>query len=90
MKEFDYQAPAEIYARGGRGFTKRAIRFYRFNKAAEAIRFVMEELPGEMLLGTIMEVGEERFIGMEIKRLYGSDDFPLVRTFATSTGMLAT
>lgn len=77
MKSFDYDASAEIYARGGRGFKNRAVRFYRFNNAAEAIRFVMEDLPGEMVLGTIMEVGEERFIGSDIERLYGSDDFPL-------------
>jgi hypothetical protein len=79
MDEFDFQVPAEVYASRGRGTAKRPMTFYRFASAAEAIRFVMEKLPVEMLHGTIMEIGEERFIGNYIKRLYGSDQYPLAR-----------
>jgi hypothetical protein len=79
MDMFNYQVPAEIYASRGRGATKRPMTFYRFENAAEAIRFVMEKLPPEMLLGTTMEIGEERFVGNDIKRLYTSESYPLDR-----------
>ncbi|MBY0226502.1 MAG: hypothetical protein K2Q28_11915 [Hyphomicrobium sp.] len=79
MDTFDYQVPAEVYASRGRGATKRPMTFYRFESAAEAIQFVMEKLPPEMLMGTTMEIGEERFIGNDIKRLYHSPGFPLNR-----------
>jgi hypothetical protein len=79
MDAFNFTAPAEIYASRGRGATKRPMTFYRFNSAAEAIRFVMEQLPPEMLMGTTMEIGEERFIGNDIKKLYHSANFPLNR-----------
>lgn len=74
---FDYLVPAEVYASRGRGTAKRPMTFYRFSSAAEAIRFVMEKLPPEMLRGTIMEIGERRFAGTEIENLYSSPDFPL-------------
>ena len=79
MDTFDYRIPAEVYASRGRGAAKRPMTFYRFGSAAEAIQFVMEKLPVEMLHGTVMEIGEERFIGADIKRLYGSLDYPLER-----------
>jgi hypothetical protein len=82
MDMFDYQVPAEVYASRGRGATKRPITFYRFKSAAEAIQFVMEKLPPEMLMGTTMEIGEERFIGNDIKKLYHSASFPLSRPVA--------
>jgi hypothetical protein len=80
MDLFDYQVPAEVYASRGRGRTQRPVTFYRFTSAAEAIRFVMEKLPAEMLIGTVMEIGEARFLGNDIKRLYGSDEYPLARS----------
>jgi hypothetical protein len=39
----------------------------------------MEKLPAEMLIGTVMEIGEARFLGNDIKRLYDSDQYPLAR-----------
>jgi hypothetical protein len=84
MDDFDFQAPAEIFASRGRGAAKRPVTFHRFDSAAEAIRFVMEKLPADMLIGTVMEIGEERFLGNDIKRLYGSTDYPLVRAEAPS------
>lgn len=83
MDPFDFQAPAEIYVSRGRGAARRPMTFYRFANAAEAIRFIMEKLPAEMLVGTVMEIGEERFAGSDIKRLYDSDAYPFPR--ATST-----
>jgi len=44
-----------------------------------AIRFAVEELAAVRALGAWMQVGDERFDGDDIQRLYESDDFPLQR-----------
>src|SRR5260221_60459 len=51
----------------------------RFATAAEAIRFAVEELPAMRSLGAWMQVGDQRFDGDDIQRLYESDDYPLQR-----------
>jgi hypothetical protein len=53
------------------------LRYRRFATAAEAIRFAVEKLPAVRALGAWMQVGDERFDGDDIQRLYESDDFPL-------------
>jgi hypothetical protein len=50
MSGFNYRAPAELYPsriKKGRG----RITYRRFNTAAEALRFAMEEIPPAVLLG---------------------------------------
>jgi hypothetical protein len=72
---FDYDAPAELFtsrrAKGSRA------KYRRFETSAEAVRFAMEELPALRTLGAWMQVGDERFNGDEIQRLYEAADFPL-------------
>jgi hypothetical protein len=72
---FNYDAPAELFmsrrARGSRA------KYRRFETSAEAIRYAMEELPSLRALGAWMQVGDERFNGDEIQRLYESGDYPL-------------
>ena len=76
---FDYAALAELYPI--RTWKRRAgqLTYRRFEVAAEAVRFAMEELPSEFLLGTYLEVEEERFNGHQIRQLYESKDYPLPR-----------
>ena len=76
---FNYTALAELYPT--RIYKRRAgcVTYKRFEVAAEAVRFAMEELPTEFLLGTYLEVEEERFNGKQIRSLYESKDYPLPR-----------
>ena len=53
--------------------------YRRFAKAADAIRFAIEELSPELLIGAHLEVNEERFSCDEIRRLYEDAEYPLVR-----------
>jgi hypothetical protein len=66
--------------------TRRKVRqptgFGRFARAADAIRFAIEELPPELLLATQLKVAKERFNGEEIRRLYESIEYPLIRRAA--------
>jgi hypothetical protein len=75
---FDFGAPAELFpsrSRKGRAhFTYR-----RFETAAEAVRFAIEDMPAAALLGAYLEVNEARFGEREIRDLYDSPAYPLAR-----------
>jgi len=83
LSGFDFKAPAELYpsrSRRARGpFT-----YKRFNTAAEALRFAMEQMPEGALLGATLEVSEARFTEAEMRALYDSPAFPLKRTVKQS------
>ena len=77
MSAFDYDTPAELFPAKVR--TGRRIHYRRFDTAAEAIRFVIEELPAPLLAGAYLQVEDERFAGEEIRELYESAAYPLER-----------
>ena len=79
MNNFDYGAPAEIFACKSRGASPRPVTYRRFVSGAEAIRFAIEELPAEVLFGTVLEVNEQRFDAGQIRKLYDSNAYPLER-----------
>jgi hypothetical protein len=77
--DFDYTAAAEIFITKRSGGSRGALDYRRFNSAAEAIRFAVEELPERRILGAFMQVGDLRFDADGIRSLYAHEDYPLQR-----------
>ena len=78
LSGFDYGASAEFFMRRTRT-AKRQPTYKRFDTAAEAVRFVVEELPAAVLTGAYLLVAEARFGVEEIRSLYESTGYPLPR-----------
>ena len=79
---FDYGAGADLFPSRGRKSRRSVFKYQRFVRAADAIRFAIEELPPEVLAGTYMEIDEARFDSRAIRRLYDSVEYPLIRRVA--------
>lgn len=84
MTEFDYSAAAELFPTRRRLRRGEPFGYKRFAQAAQAIRFAIEDLPPECLVGAFLEVEERRYGGDDIRRLYESADYPLARRAARS------
>ena len=79
MAEFDYAATAELFALRPRSPRREPSGYKRFEQAAQAVRFAIEELPRECLAGAFLEVDERRYGSEDIRRLYESEKYPLAR-----------
>jgi hypothetical protein len=79
MNEFDYDAAAELYPTSRRMPRRQSFGYKRFPKAAQAIRFAMEDLSPACLVGTFLEIDEQRYGSDDIRRLYECADYPLAR-----------
>ncbi len=87
MAIFDYSTEAELSPTvsevalfpAGRRRMRLPTGYGRFARAADAIRFAVEELPPELLPTAQLKVAEERFDGDGIRRLYESVEYPLAR-----------
>lgn len=58
---------------------RQAVSYKKFDSAAVAIRFAIEELDPALLSGAVLEVDEERYDGNAIRSLYASAEYPLKR-----------
>jgi hypothetical protein len=85
VEAFDYDAQAELFSARGRKSSRQSSGYKRFDRAADAIRFAIEELPPEQLLRAHLEVEECRFDGNGIRRLYDAAAYPLARRGAGAT-----
>jgi hypothetical protein len=79
MSGFDYEAAAEFFPTRRRVPRRQPLSYKRFAKAAQAIKFAMEDLAPELLVGAFLEVDEQRYSGDDIRRLYESAAYPLTR-----------
>jgi hypothetical protein len=79
MAEFDYHAAAELFPTRKRMPRRQPLGYRRFSEAAQAIRFAMEDLSPDLLVGAFLEVDEERYNSDGIRRLYESAEYPLAR-----------
>ncbi len=94
MAIFDYSIEADLSPTAseaalfpaGRRRMRQPTGFGRFARAADAIRFAIEELPPELLPTAQLKVAEERFDGDGIRRLYESIEYPLARRVRTGGG----
>ena len=76
---FPTRSEAELFPSKSRRRRREPIGYGRFARAADAIRFAIEELPSELLPNACLEVDELIFDRDEIRRLYDSDRYPLSR-----------
>jgi hypothetical protein len=76
---FDYNSPAELFVPKRKGGVRPPLNYRRFDTAAEAIRFAVEDFPAVRTLGAWMQVGDDRFNSDEIYRLYSNSGYPLRR-----------
>src|SRR5271170_4262377 len=74
---FDYEAQAELFSARSRKSSRQSSGYKRFDRAADAIRFAIEDLPPEQLLRAHLEVEECRFDSNGIRRLYEAAAYPL-------------
>ena len=79
MADFDYDAAAELFPTRRRLPRREPFGYKRFEQAAEAIRFAIEDLPPECLVGACLEIDEQRYGSNDIRRLYESAEYPLAR-----------
>jgi hypothetical protein len=84
IAEFDYNAAAELFPTRRRIPRRQPLGYKRFAQAAHAVRFAIEDLPPELLIGAFLEVDEHRYSSDDIRRLYESAEYPLPRRGARS------
>lgn len=78
-QDFDYGAPAGVFTQMRYGRRGSGAKYRRFDTAAEAIRYAVEEVPAPLLPGITMEVGDETLDHLAILRLYEDPRFPAAR-----------
>jgi hypothetical protein len=78
-ERFDYRAKAELFPGKNIRVRSRVFKYMRFDHAADAIRFAIERLPANILLGAYLEVDEKRYDRRGIRNLYDRAEYPFPR-----------
>ena len=78
-ERFDYRAKAELFPGKNIKVRLRVFKYMRFDHAADAIRFAVERLPANILLGAYLEVDEKRYDSRGIRNLYDRAEYPFLR-----------
>ena len=78
----DYKTSAELFP--SRRYAKSLARYRRFSTAAEAVQYVIEEMPAAWLVGTYLDIDGTRFEGKSIRALYDAEAYPLERTLVAA------
>ncbi len=81
-----YGMEASLYFAKSASAKPTALVLRRFAKAAEAIRFAVEDLAPTLLRGCSLEINESYYFGQEIRPLYEDRAFPLRRRGKGSCG----
>jgi hypothetical protein len=88
MAAFDYSTVAQLFhsrteavlsPSSKRRHRREPLGYGRFARAADAIRFAIEELPVALRSDACLEVDDEIFDRDGIRRLYESKEYPLAR-----------
>ena len=82
IEDFDFSGPAELFVASNRFGRRPSMSYRRFDTAALAIRYSVEQQPGSSLRGTTLESNGSRFLHREILALYDSSAYPLERSGA--------
>jgi Arc/MetJ-type ribon-helix-helix transcriptional regulator len=91
MAAFDYstvaelfptRTEAELFPSSKRRHRREPVGYGRFARAADAIRFAIEELSPSLLAEAHLNVDGQSFGGERIRRLYESAEYPLARRVA--------
>ena len=86
--KFNFDGRADLYP--GRGKHRgKGLGYRRFDSAARAIQYAVEEMPPSQAIGTVLEVDEQRFTMDEITALYQRAGYPLRRTARVSAAVEA-
>ena len=81
-QSINYNALGEIFST--QSISRRSrVTYRRFDTAALAIQFAVEELPADTLRSATLAVSEHRFAHAPIQELYSSPSYPLKRRKAT-------
>jgi len=83
MDPQDYRMEAGLFFSKCAGAKNKSLLFRRFGRAAEAIRYAVEELPPKILASCSLEVNGLHYFGREIRPLYDCEAYPLRRRSKT-------
>jgi Arc/MetJ-type ribon-helix-helix transcriptional regulator len=79
---FDYGTSADLFSLTNRRGRRQPLNYRRFTSAAEAVRFAVEDLSPQRLMGTYLDVDDARYESEAIQGLYASAHYPLPRKAA--------